>query len=107
MLSILTPEQRARLKKFQQRRRGIAALNLTPDQRTRLQPIRRQMRQQILAVRQDASLSTQQKHEKIRNIRQNGMAQMKGVLTPEQQQQLEQMRQRRGQPNPPPTPEGF
>lgn len=109
VLGILTPEQQAKLKQFEQRRRGVAALNLTPDQRAKLQPIRQQMRQQVLAVRQDASLTWQQKREKIRDIRQNAMAQMKGLLTPEQQQQLEQMRQRRGQPDPPPpaAPEGF
>lgn len=107
VLGVLTPEQQARLKQIQQRQRGLAALNLTPDQRARLRPIRQQMRQEVLAVRQDSSLSPQQKQNKIRDIRQNATLRMKGVLTPEQQQQLEQMRPRRGQPAPPPAPEGL
>lgn len=107
VLGILSPEQQARLKQFQERRRGLAALNLTPDQRAKIRPIQQQMHQDVMAVRQDASLTPQQKQGKIRDIRQNAMLQMKSVLTPEQQQQFEQMRQRRGQPSPRPSPEGL
>jgi Spy/CpxP family protein refolding chaperone len=106
VLGVLTPEQQAKLNQFQRQRRGLAALNLTSDQRAKIMPIQQQMRQQVVAVRQDASLTPEQKHQKIRDIRQNAMAQMKGVLTPEQQRQLEQMRPRRGQSGPPPAPEG-
>ncbi len=112
VLGVLTPEQQTKLKELEKQRRdgGMAALNLTPEQRAKLQPIREQMRKEVLAVRQDSSLTPQQKQEKIRDIRQNAMGQMKEVLTPEQQQQLEQMRQSRGRPGPPaapPAPQGF
>jgi Spy/CpxP family protein refolding chaperone len=107
MLAILTPEQQAKLKQMQERRRGLESLNLTPDQRSKIMPIREQMHREVMAVRQDSSLSAEQKRDKIRDIRQNAWAQMKNVLTPEQQQQWEQMRQRRGRPGPLPAPEGL
>ncbi len=111
VLGVLTPDQQAKLKELQkQRGGGMAALNLTPEQKAKLQPIRQQMRQQVQAVRQDSSLTPEQKQDKIRQIRQDAMAQMNSILTPEQQQQLQerfqQMRQRRGRPGeaPPPPP---
>ncbi len=109
VLGVLTPEQQTKLTELEKQRRGggMAALNLTPEQRAKLQPIREQMRKDVLAVRQDSSLTPQQKQEKIRDIRQNATGQMKEVLTPEQQQQLEQMWQRRTQPAAPPAPQGF
>ena len=111
VLGLLTPEQQSKLKQLQKGRGGMAALNLTPDQKSKLQPIRQQMRQQVQAVRQDSSLTPQQKRDKIREIRQDAMAQMNAILTPEQQQQqMQQRRQRRGQPEqapPPPPPQGL
>ncbi len=122
---VLTPEQQ---QKFQQLRSehqgmrhgkmgpggkgpgGMARLNLTPDQKAQIQPIMQSARQQVQTVRQDTSLTAEQKQAKIREIHQNTRSQIEALLTPEQQQQLQQMwqhRGRRGPQAPPPPPSGF
>ena len=93
-------------------RRGgpMARLNLTADQRAKLQPILQQQHQQVQAIRNDSSLTQQQKQEKIRTLRQSSMSQMQGILTPEQQQQMQQWQQnRRGRRGhgPGQVPQGF
>jgi Spy/CpxP family protein refolding chaperone len=70
-------------------------LNLTDDQKAKLQPIFQDEFQQMKAVRDDASLSREQRHEKMMQIRQTFHPQVTAVLTPEQQQKLEQMKQER------------
>ncbi len=104
LLAVLTPEQQAQLKQMHKqggRRaafnagRRFQALNLTAEQKTQLQPIFQSTREQMQALRNDTSLTPEQKHEKMQQIRQNQMSQMKSILTPEQQQQLQQWRGRR------------
>jgi len=104
LLAILTPEQQAQLKQMHGRKgrhaafkagRRFQALNLSAEQKSQLQPIFQSSRQQMQALRADTSLTPEQRHEKMQQIRQNQMAQMKSILTPEQQQQLQQMRGRR------------
>lgn len=102
LLAVLTAEQQAKLKQFHSERkgrregfkagRGFQALNLTEQQRQQLQPVFQSTRQQMQALRSDTTLTPEQKREKMKAIRQNQMAQMKSILTPEQQQQLQQMR---------------
>jgi Spy/CpxP family protein refolding chaperone len=101
LMAVLTPEQQAQLKQHHPgagkggfRARGFQALNLTAEQKTQLQPIFQSTRQQMQALRADTSLTPEQKHEKMQQIRQNQMTQMKSILTPEQQQQMQQMRGR-------------
>jgi Spy/CpxP family protein refolding chaperone len=104
-LAVLTPEQQAQMKEMRQDRGGrrgafdagrrFQALNLTEQQKSQLKPIFQSTRQQMQALRSDTSLTPEQKHEKMQQIRQNQMTQMKSILTPEQQQQLEQHRGRR------------
>src|SRR5690349_5150338 len=99
---LLTPEQKAQL---QQRhaarrstRRNVAAirnLNLTPQQKEQVKPIMQNARQQMQQVRQDASLNQEQKRERVAQIQQQTRSEMMNVLTPEQQQKLNNMRQRR------------
>lgn len=107
--SVLTADQQAQLKQFRERRKpAFAKLNLSEDQKAKIKPLFDQQHQQVMAVRQDSSLTPQQKRDKIREIRQSTMAQLNSILTPEQQQQWEQMRQQRRQhwqerqPGPPP-----
>jgi Spy/CpxP family protein refolding chaperone len=124
MMSILNSDQQQKWQQLQSQHKGMrhgkemekgmgpgggmAALNLTPDQRSKLQPIFQSTHQQIMAVRNDSSLSSDQKQAKIRDIRQNTMAQVNSILTPEQQQQWQQMRQqRRGKRAPAAPPSGF
>lgn len=108
MLGILTPEQQAQMKQMRagkmrrmaygrgfQAGRMAGALNLTDAQKQQMKPIFQATRQQVQAVRQDTTLTPQQKREKVKEIRQNQMAQVKSILTPEQQQKMEQLRNNR------------
>lgn len=105
LLSVLTPEQQAKLKQLHSEHkgrgqafkagRGLQALNLTEQQKEQLKPVFQSTRQQMQALRTDTTLTAEQKREKMKEIRQNQMAQMKSILTPEQQQQLQQMRGQR------------
>jgi Spy/CpxP family protein refolding chaperone len=65
-------------------------LNLTPEQKAKVQPIIDQTNPQIQAIRQDAM-------RKIRTLVDNAMAQIRPMLTPEQQKLLDESQyQRRG-----------
>ena len=96
--ALLTPEQQAKLKTMREGREergGSAKLNLTDQQKSQIKPILEQSREQMKAVRQDTSLTSEQKKEKAKQIREQTRAQILPLLTPEQQQQLQQMHQRR------------
>ena len=127
VLGVLTPEQQQQMKQLRSEHAGmgrgkgagmgrgmgpLARLNLTDDQRAKIQPILQSSRQQAQAVRNDTTLTPEQKQAKMRDIHQGAMTQMNSLLTPEQQQQWQQMRQHRGpggKPGPPPPapPSGF
>lgn len=64
-------------------------LNLTDDQKAKLKPILQQMK----AVREDSSLSEEQKRAKMKPIHESLHDQINAVLTPEQQAKFKQMRQ--------------
>ena len=68
-------------------------LNLTDDQKAKLQPILQDNMQQIKTVREDSSLSQEQKHAKLKSIHDSMHEQINAVLTPEQQAKFKQMRQ--------------
>lgn len=69
-------------------------LNLSQDQQDKLKPIFEKQREQAKAIKNDGSLTPDQKKEKFQALRQDTMAQMNGILTPEQQQQWQQMREK-------------
>src|SRR2546430_8018618 len=65
-------------------------LNLTPEQKTKVQPIIDETSPQIQIIRRDAE-------QKIKMLVDNAMAQIRPILTPEQQKMLdESQHQRRG-----------
>jgi protein CpxP len=70
-------------------------LNLTPDQQTKIKPIFQQAHAQAKTIRQDATLNKDQKMAKMKELHQNTMAQLNGILTPEQQTQLKQLQEQR------------
>ena len=126
VLGVLTPDQQQQMKQLRSRHAGmgrgkgagmgrgmgpLAHLNLTDDQRAKIQPILQSSRQQAQAVRNDTTLTPEQKQAKMRDIHQGAMTQMNSLLTPEQQQQWQQMREHRGpggKHGPPPAPpSGF
>jgi len=68
-------------------------LNLTDAQKEQFQQIGRDMRKQGMAIRQDSSLTEDQKKEKMLALRKQAHQQMFGVLTPAQKDQLKQIRE--------------
>ena len=60
-------------------------LNLTPDQKAKVQPILDQAKPQIIAIHQEAM-------QKAKAIMENTMSQIRPMLTPEQQQKLDEMK---------------
>jgi Spy/CpxP family protein refolding chaperone len=68
-------------------------LNLTDAQKEQFQQIGKDMRRQGMAIRQDSSLTADQKKEKMLALRKQSHQQMFAVLTPEQKDQLKQMRE--------------
>ena len=118
VLGVLTPEQQQQMKQLRSQYAGmgngkgagmgpLAKLNLTQDQRAKIGPIMQSVRQQAQAVRNDTTLTPQQKRAKMRDIHQGAMTQLNSLLTPEQQQQWQEMRQHRGpggKQGPPPAP---
>ncbi|HZQ24716.1 MAG TPA: hypothetical protein VFA89_18150 [Terriglobales bacterium] len=74
--------------------RAIAnQLDLTPQQRDQIRPIVKQEAERIEAVKNDTSLSPEQKQEKIREIHQTYRPQIANVLTPEQKRKFKEMKQ--------------
>ena len=71
-------------------------LNLTPDQQSQVKPVMEDTRSQMKAVREDASLTPDQKKAKAKEIREATNAKIKALLTPEQQQKMDQMKKEHG-----------
>ena len=59
-------------------------LNLTPEQTAKLQTIVRERMEKMRALRQDTSLSSEERREKFQAGREELLAEVKKVLTPEQ-----------------------
>lgn len=85
-------------------------LQLTPDQKQKISAIVDDENRQIAAVREDQSLTMDQKIQKVQEIRKVGAPKIKAVLTPEQLQKLaaiqerarQQQQQQNNQAAPPP-----
>jgi Spy/CpxP family protein refolding chaperone len=67
-------------------------LNLTDDQKAKLKPILEDQAQQMKAVRDDTSLSQEQRKAKKKALHESFHDQINGVLTPEQQAKWKQMK---------------
>jgi hypothetical protein len=72
-------------------------LGLTEEQKTKLRPIISDENQQMEAVRNDSSLSTEQKVAKANQIRETASPKIRAVLTPEQLQKLAELQKARQQ----------
>ena len=70
-------------------------LNLTDDQRQQFRQIGQRTRQQAMSIRSDSSLTDDQKKEKLQALRKQSHQEMFAILTPEQKEQLKQMREQR------------
>lgn len=72
-------------------------LGLSEEQKTKLRPIIADENQQMEAVRNDSSLSTEQKVAKANQIRETASPKIRAVLTPEQLQKLADLQKARQQ----------
>jgi hypothetical protein len=68
-------------------------LELSEAQRSTIQSYMDQQKDQVDALRNNAALSREQKREQAENIRRQTRENIRATLTPEQQQQLEQLRE--------------
>jgi Spy/CpxP family protein refolding chaperone len=108
MSGILTPEQKqkfesmkekyGRMKGHRGKREGMAkSLNLTEAQQKQFKAINEESFKQISAIKNNNTLSKQDKMAKIKEIRQSSKTKMNAILTSEQQQKVSEMRQNRKQ----------
>jgi Spy/CpxP family protein refolding chaperone len=67
-------------------------LNLTPEQKTELKTLRENEKQQAQAIKNDSSLTPDQKKAKFQELRKSTHEQMMAKLTPEQQQKFKELR---------------
>lgn len=67
-------------------------LGLSSDQTSRLEPILVQRREQAKAIRQNTSLTPDQRREQMRDLHRKTTQQIAGLLTPDQMQQWKSMR---------------
>ena len=68
-------------------------LNLTADQQAKLLPIITDRQQQMRAIFQDSSLSREDRMAKLKAIRKDSNAKIEALLTDQQKQNFEQLRQ--------------
>jgi len=68
-------------------------LNLSEDQKTKLKPILQDEVDQLKALKSDASASSQDKLQKAKEIRASHKQQIDAILTPEQKEKWQQMKQ--------------
>ncbi|RYD96010.1 MAG: hypothetical protein EOP50_07175, partial [Sphingobacteriales bacterium] len=73
-------------------RQEMAGLNLTADQKAKMKSIRERQKSEMDALR-NQSLTEEQRRTQGRAIHEKYRAEMKAILTPEQQQKAEQFRQ--------------
>ena len=71
-------------------------LNLTSEQKHKIKPILENESKQMQTLRDDTSMSREERFSKMREIRQNTISQIKPILNPDQQKQYEDMMQNMG-----------
>jgi hypothetical protein len=69
-------------------------LQLTPDQKQKIQGVIDDENKQMGAIREDSSLTPEQKQQKAMSVRQEGATKIKAVLSPEQLQKLAALQER-------------
>jgi protein CpxP len=72
-------------------------LELTDDQKAQLKPILKHEAEQVRDIRQNTSLSPEQKHDQIKEVRKDTRPQIMAILTPAQREKLKDLRQHHGQ----------
>ena len=81
----------------QQLARMTKQLHLTDAQQAKIKPILEKQQKEMMALRQDTSMSREDRFAKFREIHKETFAKIHPILTSEQQKQMEQMQQMRRQ----------
>jgi Spy/CpxP family protein refolding chaperone len=68
-------------------------LDLTPDQQAKAKTILEQQQKEMMALKENTSLSEQEREAKLQEIHRSGMEEIRAMLTPDQQKKLQEMRQ--------------
>ena len=102
--ALLTAEQKAKLEESrkvskerhkemaEKRKDGFAKLNLSADQSAKIKAQREALKVKVTAIKNNSSLTEEQKKAQMKEVRQSSQAEMKSILTPEQQKQMQEMR---------------
>src|SRR4029450_10044935 len=94
MFALLAPTSFAQKGGAMSKAQAIAQqLNLTPQQKEKILPILADELPKVNAIKNDNSLSRMQKMQQVRTIHQQTDPQMKAILSPEQYQKLNEIRQ--------------
>jgi Spy/CpxP family protein refolding chaperone len=94
MLALLAPASFAQKGTAMSKAQAIAQqLNLTPQQKEKILPILIDEVPKVQAIKNDNELSKIQKMQQLRAIHQQTDPQMKAILSPEQYQKLQAIRQ--------------
>jgi len=94
----MSPDQRLQMMTRQ--------LNLTADQQAKIKPILENESQQMQTLRQDSSLSREDRMSKMQQMRQSSNDQIKPILTNDQQQKFQEIMSHQGRggwQGPPPS----
>ena len=78
-----------------QRGKMMEQLHLSADQRTQLKTLHENMIQQRTVIENDASLSVDQRKEKMKELHKTRMVKVNAILTPDQQARMKAFRQQR------------
>jgi len=87
------PSDEARAQVQEALTRISTELNLTDDQKDKIKPILQSEYSQLKALQDDSSMSPDQKQAKAKDIRDSAHSQISSILTPEQQQKWQAMKQ--------------
>lgn len=110
MQSVLTPEQKTKMDDMRQQRstemetrmqkrldRMKTSLSLSDDQYGQLKSKQQNMRSRISSIRENESLSFDQKRRQVRALKEEEMNEMGSVLNADQQKKLDEMKGKRKQ----------
>jgi Spy/CpxP family protein refolding chaperone len=75
-------------------------LNLTDAQKEQIKPLREKMQADLKQIRDNNSLSPEQKREQAQTVTQQNMDDIKKILTPEQKAKLDELQKNRPQRGP-------
>lgn len=100
--AVLTPEQQNQMKSFKDKGRGhkefdkrgegkekMESLNLSPDQKASMSKMRESYKGQFQAIKDNKSLTDEERKEQMKALKQKQHEEMKNILTKEQAEKIQ------------------